>query len=1178
MELEVTFTPPAPGQYQAQLYLTSNNAAGDSLLVTLVGVGVNPPVITVDPDSIYAVAEAGEVVYDTLLITNNGECRLDYSISSTFWFKPKPEPNNLAAKLAAHEEVPAKGEPDYRRGTVVQSGGGTDGGFGYSWEDNQDGGGPDYDWTDIRSSGTDVTADVNGSFFADGSVQVPIGFTFTFYNQPVDSIYISANGFLHLTELGSTFSNRRIPVADAVNNIIAGFWDDLEPGAISGTVHYLNEGDRFIAQYTNVGAFGSSREGTITYQIILYADGRIKFQYQDVNSANFLNSSTVGIENEDGTEGIEIAFNSAYLTDGLAIEFNGPVSGSVAPGETERVPVALDARGLNAGIYQDSVLIRSNDPATPVVGIPVTLEVIGFPEIAANPDSLNFGTVYVSPDSSFAQAQTVVISNTGRAPLTIDSVYTTSPAFTFEANGDYSNLAPNDSVQFTVTFDPDSVGNYTAELVFVSNDLTDSLFSVALSGEGVAPPVFSATTDGGIIRAVLKSTEVAQDEILITNTGGSLLTYQARVFYQQPVDTTVAQGFQLAAGGRMLSQSTSPMGRAGTSPVNGYRLTNNGDVVFIDSIFYDNADGVADDFVGIPSPDLSFATAAKFVAPAEGFNLTHVRNLFRLESSTEAITISIWRGGSTPGEATLLTSQPYTGGTSEGSFELIKLNELQNFAAGETFWISAFYPKSITFGQGVDLDVAGVEGIYYYSGDEGASWSSYDSAIPGAAAKIRALQAQPESQWISLNPSEGEVEPGESETINVTLDAGELEEGGRYTANIVLSSNDPFNPTESIPVEIYVNKLPKFVVAPADTVQVSEGGEITLKFSAVDEDGRILVYTLEERYKNARFKVQRDTATITFKPNYEQSGFYTFTVKALDNQREQSTQVVVVEVLNVNRGPQIVRQINRQNLRVGQTKALDLSRFIRDADNDELTYEVIPGDSTIVAVDMLDNVLFIEGVGKGRTFVSIIASDPEGLRAATSFEVRVQPAKKNANSAPVVVAPIVQVNAGQNAEQLVYDLSGVFQDPDGDALQFSLIAEEGVPASVEGSKLYVARNLATSGGDFLIVADDGRGGITQLSYTEALSSNLGNEEAASLKLHPNPAILESFIDYRLEAKNRVQVDVIAADGRVVFTQKLEKEAGSHRLRLNTSSYKVGLYIIRLRLGDSVHSQRLVIKK
>jgi bacillolysin len=54
-----------------------------------------------------------------------------------------------------------------------------------------------------------------------------------------------------------------------------------------------------------------------------------------------------------------------------------PTAGSTVPSAATPVAVTLDSTGLAPGTYEASLCVSSNDPVTPVVAVPVTLDVTG---------------------------------------------------------------------------------------------------------------------------------------------------------------------------------------------------------------------------------------------------------------------------------------------------------------------------------------------------------------------------------------------------------------------------------------------------------------------------------------------------------------------------------------------------------------------------------------------------------------------------------------------------------------------------------------------------------------------------------------------------------------------------------------------------------------------------------
>jgi hypothetical protein len=250
--------------------------------------------------------------------------------------------------------------------------GGPDG-FGYEFIDSDTPGGPTFGWVDITGTGTPVT------LTDDSSILVPLPFAFPFYGVAKTEVRISSNGYLTFGTSGSTFTNTSIPNTLTPNDIIAPFWDDLNPAA-GGTVHYLSSPTQFIVQYTNIRRFATTQPNT--FQVIMNADGSMLFQYLDMQG--LLTSATVGIENASGTTGLQVVFNAAYVHNNLAVRLSlppqcpwipsiAPSSGTLPAGESTASTVSADAATLPIGIYECLVRVRSNAANAGAIDVPVTL-------------------------------------------------------------------------------------------------------------------------------------------------------------------------------------------------------------------------------------------------------------------------------------------------------------------------------------------------------------------------------------------------------------------------------------------------------------------------------------------------------------------------------------------------------------------------------------------------------------------------------------------------------------------------------------------------------------------------------------------------------------------------------------------------------------------------------------
>jgi len=303
------------------------------------------PEVAVDPGSLEEVLDFDQTVDRTLTVENLGDGPLVWSAEITGVASP----------------VLGMGGPDA---------------FGYRWVDSDQGGGPDYDWVDISSVGTPIGLGDEQM----GPVQL-LGFNISYYGNVYASIRACSNGYLALTTNTVVAANAPIPTAAAPNNFIAPFWDDLNPAA-GGTVYSWQDtaNGRFIVQWEGVRrkATGTPQ----TFQAIIQDDGRIIFQYESVSEVD---ECTVGIENNVGTIGLEIAFDEPYLHDGLAVLITdeplpewlsiAPTEGEVPPQSSSDLIVSFDATDLLEGTYLKTIRLHTNDTDEPTVDVLATLTV-----------------------------------------------------------------------------------------------------------------------------------------------------------------------------------------------------------------------------------------------------------------------------------------------------------------------------------------------------------------------------------------------------------------------------------------------------------------------------------------------------------------------------------------------------------------------------------------------------------------------------------------------------------------------------------------------------------------------------------------------------------------------------------------------------------------------------------
>ncbi len=352
--------------------------------------------VTIAPASLTGSAPIGGTDTGSLQICNIGECPLSWQID---WDQTTPT-LALSSYVAPTEVVMTKEQISLieaiNRGEKPELGieerdgrspldaqGGPDA-FGYRWIDSDEAGGPTYSWFEINAIGTN--AGVTGD---DQTVTVNLPFAFSFYGISYTSLKISSNGNIHFGAANASYFNQPLPYSSGPLAMIAPFWDDLYPPA-GGTVYTYHDvaNNRFIVQWDNIAHYPGTGD-FYTFQVLLYANGRIVLQYEDlVLGTAGLSSCTIGLNNEAGIVGLQVVYNSAYLHSNMAIELKAavdwltitpPVVGTLDPGNCVTIPVSFDAGELPAGTYTGNLMIQTSDPDEGLVVVPVEFMVGSIP-------------------------------------------------------------------------------------------------------------------------------------------------------------------------------------------------------------------------------------------------------------------------------------------------------------------------------------------------------------------------------------------------------------------------------------------------------------------------------------------------------------------------------------------------------------------------------------------------------------------------------------------------------------------------------------------------------------------------------------------------------------------------------------------------------------------------------
>jgi hypothetical protein len=246
--------------------------------------------------------------------------------------------------------------------------------FGYTWTDDDRQAGLEFVWIDIEDTGVLIgdRGDDNEDYGFFG-----LGFPFPFYENTFDSIRIASDGWLSFSPLIPCYTdsflcwaNKCLPYLWGPYNLLAPFWDDLKL-TDSSAIYFYSDTDSAIISFLNFYHYGQAGRGPYSFQTILTPNGEITFQYLEIDDS--LYCATVGIQNQDGTAGLEVfcelgpPCNQNDLHDSLSIKIRpswakvDSKNGWIQPGDSKILNLTFDRLTYPQGIYHANLYIDSWD-------------------------------------------------------------------------------------------------------------------------------------------------------------------------------------------------------------------------------------------------------------------------------------------------------------------------------------------------------------------------------------------------------------------------------------------------------------------------------------------------------------------------------------------------------------------------------------------------------------------------------------------------------------------------------------------------------------------------------------------------------------------------------------------------------------------------------------------------
>ncbi len=174
-----------------------------------------------------------------------------------------------------------------------------------------------YQWIDATSGTLLQLSD-------DDYEAVSLPFSFKFYDQSFNTLYVSSNGWMSFVNTYPVdYINVSFPSSySEYSYAIALYWDDLDP---VGNVYSYTDSEKVVIEYLGIDNYGGAEAGT--FELVLYRNGNILFQYDYLTTVD---SPTIGLNYGPNTGYYNVYSGISNSTDDLAILFTkNPIEATI---------------------------------------------------------------------------------------------------------------------------------------------------------------------------------------------------------------------------------------------------------------------------------------------------------------------------------------------------------------------------------------------------------------------------------------------------------------------------------------------------------------------------------------------------------------------------------------------------------------------------------------------------------------------------------------------------------------------------------------------------------------------------------------------------------------------------------------------------------------------------------
>jgi uncharacterized repeat protein (TIGR01451 family) len=258
---------------------------------------------------------------------------------------------------------------------------------------------------------------------------------------------------------GTPWAHRPIPSAIDPNNLMAIFWRDMEivyngPNNCGVSLANLTSGGVPVAgviEYDDVEDYPAGSNPTYDFELVAYYEpdpSRYEYIFAYNNLTGPVTIGTIGLENVDGSLGVQYAFNDITVTDGMAVCFD--LVGAAEPVViTYQVTVDASAHG----ILTNNVVHNTDNPGSMEASTSADVEILNIPpDCSVASPSIE---ILWPPKHQFVPIDVLGVTdpNGDVITITINSIFQDEPVDVADDYGD-GNTSP----------DGQGIGTSTAEV------------------------------------------------------------------------------------------------------------------------------------------------------------------------------------------------------------------------------------------------------------------------------------------------------------------------------------------------------------------------------------------------------------------------------------------------------------------------------------------------------------------------------------------------------------------------------------------------------------------------------------------------------------------------------------------------------------------------------------------